>query len=88
MEGAANCKIGCLSRTVCLYKGTFTVIYDAGRVDNLISLLSAGFGGITIFPLWPSTMEKGRDAKRVLVQARKGVKKSFPPCCWYGASSD
>lgn len=55
-------------------KGTFTVIYDAGRVDNLISLLSAGFGGITIFPLWPSTMEKGRDAKRVLVQARKGVK--------------
>jgi len=55
-------------------KGTFTVIYDAGRIDDLIALLKAGFGGITIFPLWPSVQEKGQDAKRVLVQARKGVK--------------
>ncbi len=55
-------------------KGTFTVIYDAGRIDDLIALLKVGFGGITIFPLWPSVQEKGQDAKRVLVQARKGVK--------------
>ncbi len=55
-------------------KGTFNVIYDAGRIDDLIALLKVGFGGITIFPLWPSVQEKGQDAKRVLVQARKGVK--------------
>ena len=55
-------------------KGTFTVIYDAGRIDDLIALLKVGFGGITMFPLWPSVQEKGQDAKRVLVQARKGVK--------------
>ena len=55
-------------------KGTFTVIYDTGRIDDLIALLKVGFGGITMFPLWPSVREKGQDAKRVLVQARKGVK--------------
>ena len=63
-----------VARNLLKPKGTFTIIYDAGRIDDLITLLKVGFGGITIFPLWPSAKEKGQDAKRVLVQARKGVK--------------
>lgn len=55
-------------------KGSFTLVYDAGRVDDLLAALGEGFGGVVVYPLWPTAREEGRDAKRVLVQARKGVR--------------
>ena len=51
-------------------KGRVAMIHRADRLDRIISELSDGFGEITIHPLWP---KQGRPAKRVIVQARKGV---------------
>jgi tRNA1(Val) A37 N6-methylase TrmN6 len=52
-------------------KGYLTVIHRADRVDEVIQSLSPNMGGVVVFPLWPRT---GEDAKRVIIQARKGVR--------------
>ena len=52
-------------------KGYLTLIHRADRVDEVIRSLSANFGGVTTLPLWP---REGEEAKRVIVQARKGVR--------------
>jgi len=51
-------------------KGSVTFIYRADRLDQLLAQLSGRAGEMVIFPLWAGP---GKDAKRVLVQARKGV---------------
>lgn len=51
-------------------KGTVTFIHRADRLDNLLMLLAGRAGDIVIFPLWAGS---GKDAKRVIVRARKGV---------------
>lgn len=52
-------------------KGGVTLIHRADRLDEIMTALAGGFGGVTVFPLWPRA---GQDAKRVIVQATKGVK--------------
>jgi tRNA1(Val) A37 N6-methylase TrmN6 len=52
-------------------KGYLTVIHRADRVDEVIRSLSPNFGGVSVLPLWP---RQGEEAKRVIVQARKGVR--------------
>jgi tRNA1(Val) A37 N6-methylase TrmN6 len=52
-------------------KGGVTVIHRADRLDELLSLLHGRAGGIVVFPFWPKA---GREAKRVIVRARPGVK--------------
>jgi tRNA1(Val) A37 N6-methylase TrmN6 len=51
-------------------KGTFTVIHRADRLEHLLALLTGRAGDIIVFPLWAAA---GKDAKRVIVRARKGV---------------
>jgi len=50
--------------------GNITFIYRADRIEHLLVALHGGFGELVIFPLWPA---RGKDAKRVIVAARKGV---------------
>lgn len=52
-------------------KGVLTLIHRAERLDEILAALAGGFGGVVTFPLWPRA---GEDAKRVIVQATKGVK--------------
>ncbi len=53
-------------------KGTFTLIHRAERLAHILSAMEGRFGDIRVFPLWPGPgMDK--PAKRLLVQARKGV---------------
>ena len=52
-------------------KGGITFIHRADRLDELLSLLHGRAGGIVAFPLWP---KPGREAKRMIVAARRGVK--------------
>ena len=47
-----------------------SIIYCADRVDDLLAALNNGFGEIMIFPLWSA---RGKNAKRVIVNARKDV---------------
>ena len=58
------------------HQGSVTVIHRADRLDEVLSLLSGRAGGIVVFPLWPGARDDGPDpdAKRVIVQARKGSK--------------
>lgn len=51
-------------------KGTVTFIFRADRVDELMAALHRRAGETVIFPLWPRV---GEAAKRVIVQARKGL---------------
>lgn len=51
-------------------RGTLTFIFRADRMPDLCHLLYGKAGEIVIFPLWPRA---GVVAKRVLVQARKGL---------------
>lgn len=59
----------------CLYnlkpRGTLSLVYRADRADEVIARLYGRFGDIKLFPLWPRC---GVPAKRVLIQARKGVR--------------
>jgi tRNA1(Val) A37 N6-methylase TrmN6 len=50
-------------------KGSLTLIHRADRVDDVLSALHRRFGSVVLIPLWPAAR---RDAKRILVQARKG----------------
>lgn len=52
-------------------KGVLTLIHRADRLGEIMAALAEGFGGVIVFPLWPRA---GQDAKRVIVQATKGVK--------------
>ena len=54
-----------------LHKGYLTVVHRADRLAELIKSLSSNFGGVSILPLWP---HQGEEAKRVIVQVRKGVR--------------
>jgi tRNA1(Val) A37 N6-methylase TrmN6 len=67
--------IACAQRLL-VHKGSLTIIFDATRLDDLLIGLQNGFGGIVVFPLWPaqSLEQGGQDAKRVIIQARKGVR--------------
>lgn len=52
-------------------KGFVTLVHRADRLAELLALLHGRAGAIVVFPLWPG---RGREAKRVLVRARAGVK--------------
>jgi tRNA1(Val) A37 N6-methylase TrmN6 len=52
-------------------KGAVTFIHRADRLDELLALFHGRAGGIVVFPLWP---KPDREAKRVIVRARPGVK--------------
>lgn len=52
-------------------KGTFTLVHRADRLDDVLAALR-GVGGIIVFPLWPRAAR--RDASRVIVRARPGVR--------------
>ncbi|RDD60936.1 methyltransferase domain-containing protein [Ferruginivarius sediminum] len=56
---------------LCRPRGTITFIHRADRLDRLLAALTGQAGAIVVFPLWPMP---GKDAKRVLVQARKDIK--------------
>ncbi|MGE3933395.1 MAG: tRNA1(Val) (adenine(37)-N6)-methyltransferase [Rhodospirillaceae bacterium] len=51
-------------------KGTMTMIHRADRLDDILAHLYGKAGEIVVFPLWPG---RDRPAKRVIVQARRGV---------------
>ncbi|MGH6981208.1 MAG: tRNA1(Val) (adenine(37)-N6)-methyltransferase [Stellaceae bacterium] len=51
-------------------KGSITFIHRADRLESLLALLAARAGEIVVFPLWSGV---GKDAKRVIVRARKGI---------------
>ena len=51
-------------------KGTVTFIFRADRIGELCHLLHRRAGELVIYPFWP---HPGEPAKRVLVQARKGL---------------
>ena len=51
-------------------KGGLTMIHRADRIDEILSLLYGRAGDITIIPLFPFA---GRDAKRVIIRARKST---------------
>lgn len=53
------------------HKGSISFIHRADRLDALIALLYGRAGEIALCPLWPRV---GVPAKRVIVQARKGMK--------------
>ena len=59
-----------LAHRVLKTRGSITFIHRADRVADLIAAFYDSFGGLIIFPLWPSL---GKEAKRVIVTARKGV---------------
>ena len=49
--------------------GTLSLIYHADRLDEILGLIDAGFGGVTIQPVHP---KPGAAAIRVLLRAVKG----------------
>lgn len=53
-------------------RGSVTIVHRADRLDEIIAGLRGEAGGITVYPLWPDAAGS-RPAKRVIVQARKGV---------------
>ena len=55
-------------------RGGITFIHRADRLAHLLAELTPRAGDIAVFPLWPG---EGKPAKRVIVQARKGV--ATPP---------
>lgn len=71
VEGAATLEVWLACALALLRsRGSLTVIHRADRSDRLLALLSAGCGDLALFPLWP---RQGENARRVLVQARKGT---------------
>lgn len=59
------------ARNCLRHKGRITLVQRADRLSDLLAALGHGFGEIVVFPLWP---RPGRDAGRVIVTARKGVR--------------
>lgn len=52
-------------------KGVVVIIQRADRLDDILAALHGRAGEVTVIPLWP---KPGREAKRVIVRARKSVK--------------
>ncbi|HKJ73631.1 MAG TPA: methyltransferase [Alphaproteobacteria bacterium] len=50
--------------------GTLTLVHRADRIDAILAALHGRAGGVIVFPLWPHA---GKPARRVIVQARKGL---------------
>jgi len=50
--------------------GTVTIVHRYDRRQEVVSGLAKGAGDIIVFPLWPKI--SGREAKRVIVQGKKG----------------
>lgn len=73
VEGAAGIETWItFAASVLKHKGTFTLIHRAERLPHILAAMTGRFGDIRVFPLWPGpAMDK--PAKRVLVQARKGI---------------
>ena len=60
------------SAAVLRHKGSLTLALPAALADQaMMAMLTAGFGGIMLYPFWPKA---GREARIVLVQARLGVR--------------
>lgn len=53
------------------HKGRLTMVHRPDRLAELLAPLQRDFGEVVVFPLWPKA---GRDARRVIVTARKGVR--------------
>lgn len=53
------------------HKGRITLVHRADRLSDLLAALGHGFGEVVVFPLWPRA---GRDAGRVIVTARQGMR--------------
>jgi tRNA1(Val) A37 N6-methylase TrmN6 len=51
-------------------RGSVTLIHRADRIDAVLAGLHGRAGDIVLFPLWPA---EGKEAKRVLIRARKGA---------------
>ncbi|PCJ38497.1 MAG: methyltransferase [Alphaproteobacteria bacterium] len=51
--------------------GHLTLVHRADRLDDIIAALHGKAGDIIIYPLWSAG---GKDARRVIIQARKGSK--------------
>lgn len=70
VEGEADLSVwtGCAHQLL-RRGGTLTMIHRPDRLELLLSALAGGFGGITVFPLWPHA---GRPARRVIVRAVRG----------------
>ena len=49
--------------------GAMTFIHRADRLDELLARVRSVAGGISVVPIWPGP---GKEAKRVIVSARKG----------------
>ena len=52
-------------------RGRLTLIQRADRLETILAALAGRAGEIVIFPIWPGG---GRDAKRVIVTARKSAR--------------
>lgn len=61
--------------------GRLTMIHRADRLDDLLTTVTADFGGIEVVPLWPGG-PGGGPAKRVILRAVKGGKS--PLTLWPG----
>lgn len=53
------------------HKGRLAMVHRADRLADMLEPMQNRFGGLQIHPLYP---KGGRDAKRVIVMARKGVR--------------
>ena len=53
------------------HKGRFAMIHRADRLADILAAMKNRFGGIEVHPLFP---KPGRDAKRLIVMARKGLR--------------
>ncbi len=70
-EGAAGLAVWIgAALTMVRSKGCISIIHRADRLDDLLAALHGRAGDIAVFPLWPG---QGIAAKRIIVQARKGV---------------
>ncbi|MGH7074923.1 MAG: tRNA1(Val) (adenine(37)-N6)-methyltransferase [Stellaceae bacterium] len=50
--------------------GTITFVHRADQLDRLLTQISGRAGAIIVFPFWAGA---GKDARRIIVQARKGA---------------
>lgn len=52
-------------------KGSIVLVHRADRLDEILARLHGRAGEISLLPLWPKA---GKQAKRVVVRARKGIR--------------
>lgn len=52
-------------------KGTLVMIHRADRLDDILARLHGKLGEIAVVPLWPMA---GREAKRIIIRGRKGLR--------------